>query len=195
MNGFERRKNEKQTTILQVATTLFTKQGIKETSVKQIAKEASVSPVTIFNYFESKDKLLLDVCLSYFETAYQTFESLVHQENRSFEEKLHELFSLKNQVASDIHPEFYNFLMQEYTNPENQLLTQLANQTNSLQHELFSQGQTEGMINPNISLSALMFYLELLGKSMENKEIYQAALPFTEDILELFLYGIYGKRE
>lgn len=195
MNGFERRKNAKKATILQVATTLFSKQGIKETSVKQIAKEASVSPVTIFNYFESKDNLLVAVCLTYFETAYQRFEGLVHQENHSFEEKLHELFSFKTQVASDIHPEFYNFLMQEYTKPENQLLIELANKTHGLQQELFLEGQAEGMINPNISLPALMFYLELLGKSMENKEIYQAALPFTEDILELFLYGIYGKRE
>ena len=54
-------KNDTKTKILDAALELFSKDGFKSTTTKAIAETASVNEVTLFRYFESKEKLFLAV--------------------------------------------------------------------------------------------------------------------------------------
>lgn len=54
----ERRKQEVETRIREVALELFRTQGFEETTVEQIAERADVAKGTFFNYFPRKDALL-----------------------------------------------------------------------------------------------------------------------------------------
>ena len=80
MNGFERRKKEKEKSILDTALRLFQKNGILNTPVSQIAKEAGVSQVTIFKYFETKDNLVLSTVNYFVDESFRSFEELVNKE-------------------------------------------------------------------------------------------------------------------
>jgi len=53
--------------ILRAAVKLMTAQGYEDTTLKQVAREAGVGDVTVYNYFASKERLLL----GYFEAAVQ----------------------------------------------------------------------------------------------------------------------------
>lgn len=53
--------------ILRAAVKLMSAQGYEATTLKQIAREAGVGDATVYNYFASKERLLL----GYFETAVQ----------------------------------------------------------------------------------------------------------------------------
>lgn len=55
----ERRKLETARALRAVAIKLFTQRGFDNVSIAQIAEEAGVSKVTVFNYFPAKEDLLL----------------------------------------------------------------------------------------------------------------------------------------
>src|SRR5256885_14226245 len=55
----ERRREELRERIFQAAIRLFIKQGFFNTTIEQIAEIADVGKGTFFNYFESKEHLLL----------------------------------------------------------------------------------------------------------------------------------------
>lgn len=57
MDGFQKRTLKKKKAILDSAFTLFNRYGYKNVTIANISKEAHVSLETIYNYFESKEKL------------------------------------------------------------------------------------------------------------------------------------------
>ena len=55
---------KKKQAIIQAALQLFKEKGFKETSIKSIAEVAEVSPVSIYNYFGSKEIWWLSVLMT-----------------------------------------------------------------------------------------------------------------------------------
>ncbi|MCB5953470.1 TetR/AcrR family transcriptional regulator [Enterococcus sp. CWB-B31] len=194
MNGFERRRKEKEQNILQAALDLFMKNGIKNTSVQAIAASAKVSPVTIFNYFDAKENLLIESCTLYFNKTYNDFFQIIHSD-KSFEEKMQYLIFTKSQLSKDIHPEFYEFIMLKFSESDNPYMKNFLTKGITMYQTLFDQGKEEGVVNKDISDQALLIYMQLLSTSMQNEDIYKTILPFTDEITAIFLYGIYGKRD
>ena len=73
VNRIERRKQEFRDKITRAAIKLFEKNGIAETSVASIIKEADIAHKTFFNHFPTKDHLLQHVTSSFSNNAYETF--------------------------------------------------------------------------------------------------------------------------
>ena len=73
VNRIERRKQEFRDKITRAAIKLFEQNGIAETSVASIIKEADIAHKTFFNHFPSKDHLLQHVTSSFSSNAYENF--------------------------------------------------------------------------------------------------------------------------
>src|ERR1700678_2800846 len=56
----ERNKQKMRTAISNVATRLFIERGFDNVTVAEIAEAASVSTMTVFNYFQRKEDLFFD---------------------------------------------------------------------------------------------------------------------------------------
>jgi AcrR family transcriptional regulator len=56
----ERKKQKTRAAIQREAMRLFTKKGFQATTIEEIAEAAEISPSTFFNYFPSKDALVLE---------------------------------------------------------------------------------------------------------------------------------------
>jgi AcrR family transcriptional regulator len=56
----ERKKRETRRLLAEVATRLFAERGFEAVKVAEIAAEANVSEKTVFNYFETKEDLVLE---------------------------------------------------------------------------------------------------------------------------------------
>lgn len=54
-------KEETRASIIKASLELFTQQGYEKTNTKAIAKQCKIAEGTIFNYFESKDHILMAV--------------------------------------------------------------------------------------------------------------------------------------
>ncbi|EPR27741.1 TetR/AcrR family transcriptional regulator [Geobacillus sp. WSUCF1] len=64
MNGFARRTEQKKQAIKQAVLELLQKiRDPREVTIQEIAKQAHVSPVTIYNYFGSKENLIRETLL------------------------------------------------------------------------------------------------------------------------------------
>lgn len=189
MDGFQRRREQKKQAILLAALTLFMKNGIQKVSIAEIAKEAGVSQVTIYNYFESKHQLTYDVFVYYIETASSQFEELVHSD-LPFPDKIRMIMFSKKEVAQQIHEEFYQYLMKQYSTEGNVFENLYEEKVVPYFSQLIQEGKDQGYVDESLSEDAIRFYLEMLRTYMENEENYTKALPLTEDINKIFFYGI-----
>ncbi|OIJ13926.1 TetR family transcriptional regulator [Anaerobacillus alkalilacustris] len=193
MDGFQRRRELKKRNILEAALALFMKHGIQKVSIVEIAKEANVSQVTIYNYFESKHKLIHEVFIFYINKAVVDFENII-EAKLPFPEKIKKIIFNKKEVASQIHEEFYHYMMKEYT--EGNEIEKLYNEK-AIPYfiKLFEEGKEQGYVDPNLSNEAILFYVHMLKEYIQKEEVYQKILPLTEDITNIFFYGVVGNKE
>jgi AcrR family transcriptional regulator len=194
MDGFQRRKEQKKRNILEAATTLFMEYGIQKVSISEIAKEANVSQVTIYNYFENKHKLIHDVFIYYVDKASIDFEQIVFSD-LPFPDKIKKLIFTKGEVAKQINEEFYQYMMKEYSSEGSYIEKIYAEKAIPYFTALFMEGKDQGYIDPNLSEEAILFYIKMLKDYIQREDVYQHILPLTEDITNIFFYGIIGKRE
>ncbi|GGA46133.1 TetR/AcrR family transcriptional regulator [Paenibacillus physcomitrellae] len=80
--------------ILQVASDLFNKQGIRATGVDQVVSESNVAKMTLYNHFSSKDDLVLAYMMRQDEQWRKWFEFEVSQRGASPKEKLLAVFDV-----------------------------------------------------------------------------------------------------
>ena len=73
LNRIERRKLEFRDRITRAAIKLFEQNGVTETSIASIIKEADIAHKTFFNHFPSKDHLLLHIADTFSKNAYSVF--------------------------------------------------------------------------------------------------------------------------
>ena len=62
-----RKDDEKEKSIKEAVIKLILKEGFHGTSISKIAKEAGVSPATVYIYYENKEVMLQDIYLEYSE--------------------------------------------------------------------------------------------------------------------------------
>ncbi|QFT89054.1 HTH-type transcriptional repressor Bm3R1 [Bacillus sp. THAF10] len=194
MDGFQRRKELKKQSILEAGLALFMEYGIQKVSIAEIAEKANVSQVTIYNYFESKHKLSKDVFEYYITKASEDFEKLVYSD-LPFPEKIKQIIFNKKEISKQIHQEFYYFLMKEYADEGNILEKIYVEKALPYFSKLFEEGKQQGYVDPNLSQEAILLYVQMLKDYMQREDVYTKVLPLTEDITNIFFYGIIGKKQ
>ncbi|TYS70399.1 TetR/AcrR family transcriptional regulator [Sutcliffiella horikoshii] len=194
MDGFQRRREQKKQDILEAALTLFMEYGVQKVSISEIAQKANVSQVTIYNYFESKHKLTSDVFGYYINKTSDDFEKLIHSDI-PFPEKIKQIIFNKKEISKQIHEEFYHYMMKEYATEGNIIEKIYVEKALPYFAKLFEEGKEQGYVDPNLSQEAILFYVQMLKDYMQREEVYQKVLPLTEDITNIFFYGIIGKKE
>lgn len=194
MNGFERRKKLKETNILEAALTLFMKYGIQKVSVAEIAKEATVSQVTIYNYFESKDNLVREVIIFYVNKIWDEYEQLFHSD-LPFPEKVKKIIFDKRITANHMHEDFFNHFMKEYSNENNYISQFYIEKALPSFIKLFEDGKEQGYVDKDISDEAILLYIQMFADYMQREDVAEAILPITEDLTKIFFYGVAGKKD
>ncbi|MEN2768925.1 TetR/AcrR family transcriptional regulator [Ornithinibacillus xuwenensis] len=193
MDGFQRRREIKMKQILEGALSLFLKHGVQKVSVAEIAKEANVSQVTIYNYFENKHKLTNEVISYYIEESWLEAEELIDSD-LPFPEKIKQVIYRNTKVANNIHEDFYQYLMKEYTTNNSDINKFYADRVIPRLAEFFSIGKEQGYIDPTISNEAIMFYLQMFSEYISKEEVSQQSHHLSEELTKLFFYGITGKK-
>ncbi|WP_341280056.1 TetR/AcrR family transcriptional regulator [Paenibacillus sp. FSL H8-0537] len=80
MNGFERRTEQKKQLILAITKEKLNLNSFHTATIKEIAKEAKVSQVSIYNYFGSKDELLFEAIGEMMEEQLERYEHLLEDQ-------------------------------------------------------------------------------------------------------------------
>lgn len=193
MNGFQKRREQKKRNILRAALDLFMEYGVQKVSIAEIANKANVSQVTIYNYFESKHNLINQAIIYYIDQEWMGYERLLHSD-KPFPEKIKQIIFNKKETARQIHDDFYQYFMQEYSEGNNYMERLYEEKALPRFIELFNEGKKEGFIDPDLSNEAIVFYIEMMKEYMQREDVYPKILPMTEDLTKILFYGIVGEK-
>jgi AcrR family transcriptional regulator len=109
----ERRKTEFRDKITDAALKLFAENGVADTSVASIIKEADIAHKTFFNHFPTKDHLLQHIVSSHARYAYSFFRDALKQHTDPQKQIAYCLMSIAN-ALQPLNPERYRELVTFY---------------------------------------------------------------------------------
>ncbi|MBP2241542.1 AcrR family transcriptional regulator [Cytobacillus eiseniae] len=194
MDGFEKRREQKKKDILTAALALFMEYGIQKVSIAEIAKKASVSQVTIYNYFESKDNLAQFVFKFYVDKVWDEQKKFL-ESDLPFNEKITKLMFEKGAIINQISEKFLQDFMKDYASGQSYVEELYINEALPLFIEFFNNGREQGYIDSSISNEAILLYLQMFQEYMQREHFAQMTIPIAEELTKLFFYGIAGKSE
>ena len=198
MNGFKRRKEQKKESIRRAAIELFQTYGFKKVSLSDIASNAGVSQVTIYNHFGSKEELVHDIVKTVFQSYIEKYRAIIEEE-KAFPEKLEIIVFEKTELASQYQGEWVQAVVQSYPETQQFIETTWRQEVNKLMIDFFEEGKKQGYINPELSLEAILLYLEVLRKGIFASSGLIAKTGSSEklmrDLISLSIYGLVGKNE
>ncbi|UHA73739.1 TetR/AcrR family transcriptional regulator [Paenibacillus sp. 481] len=193
LDGYQRRTERKKATIRTVAFSLFTEHGVEKVSMAQIAKKANVSPVTVYNYFGSKDELFIQSFIHYAEQEMVQFVQLV-DEDSPFSTKIETLIFQRNEAAKMFSMSFLEVVLTQYEPLQQYYMELYYQRVVPLLHKLIEQGRQEGALNNNLSTESIMLYISMFKEAATKPEFYSRTNPtLLQDLTTLLFYGMVGK--
>jgi AcrR family transcriptional regulator len=151
----ERRTVETRERLFRAALDLFAKKGFTQTTVEDITEAADVGKGTFFNYFPSKDHILL----AFGEMQFGKLESAVEEARRTGEAMPQFLRSLGVRMTQEPtrHPGIIRTLLQAYlsTTPVRAAMLDLQKRVHALHTEIVLIGQERGEIRKDLPASEI----------------------------------------
>ena len=195
MNGFERRKEQKKDNIRRAALELFQAYGFKKVSINDIAQKASVSQVTIYNHFGSKDELVRDVIKNLFYSMLEKYRGIV-KEGKPFLQKLEAIVFDKSELIGQFQGELRQAVFSQDPEMRQFVESIWQGEINQLLIDLFEDGRKQGYISPDLSQEAVLTYYEIIRQGMYNSPQIKAKLEHNptliRELISAFTYGLNG---
>ncbi|WP_455457217.1 TetR/AcrR family transcriptional regulator [Streptococcus salivarius] len=193
MNQYQKTTEKKKQAIVQAALRLFKDKGFKETSIKSIAEAAEVSPVSIYNYFGSKDNLVALCVNDLFEEITQQAEDIL-KSNLDFKTKLNQAFSLCQKKMSQQISAYFQDKMVEDSVFSTLLTRAITAKKRDIYRAYIHLGKEEGLIAKDLSTELVLNVMDALngmGNQLDHSDNLETEV---DQIHQIFLYGIFGKK-
>lgn len=195
-------KQEQRTRLLDTAMTLFARQGIAETSLSEIAREAGVTPAMVHYYFSSRDQLLDAVIDERIQPRRVALSQLFDGTAGDPITVITALVEHVMQSATE-DPWFPALWMREVVS-DNGLLRQRVAERHGHEHlraaiDCLARWQAEGKINPDIepalllvSIFGLVVFPLIASKAWNNNVIKRKLTPddIARHAIALLSHGV-----
>ena len=143
----EEKKAEQRRAILNKAAALFRKRGYEETRVRDIVERLRISEVTFFNYFPTKDALIMAFAVEMLEYSIASVKRELERHDCSVPDRIR---SLMRQWAKswDEDPEFHALVARQsrMMTDARGVLAERSHQLYKQYERLFAEGQKRGEI-------------------------------------------------
>ena len=194
MNQYQKTTEKKKQAIIQAALRLFKEKGFKGTSIKSIADVAEVSPVSIYNYFGSKDNLVALCVNDLFEEITQQAEDIL-KSNLAFNTKLDQALDLcQEKMSQQISDYFQDKTVRDPA--FSSLLTKaITAKKRDIYRTYINLGKEEGLITRDLSTELILNVMDTLngvGNQLAHSDNLETDV---KQIHQIFLYGILGKKK
>ena len=184
MDGFAKRTEEKRQAILSAAYDLMTEKQSRFT-VSELAKQAHVSPVSIYNYFGSKEQVMVEVLNQMTEEQMNWIDAQL-ESNAPFETLLVDILKRKIKTAV-LFDETVTTMIQQDPNWE-----QLASRGYASFARLIEYGKQQGAIDATLSTTSYLRYVQLMQQAILSDPHFSIGdmKETMEDYFHFFLNGI-----
>lgn len=177
--------------ILEVAQKHFSEKGY-HASLTDIAKDAGIRKATLYNYFQSKDDLFLEIILeeteSYFESKKVEFASLIEF---SSEERLHRMFlSIVKYFSNKNKLMFWRWMTlidsEELKRQINENIGIREKRFMAVIHEVFEKGIKEKEIKELPIMALMNAYYALIHGALDGVLLFD-----SEDMSKIFVGNVW----
>jgi AcrR family transcriptional regulator len=143
----EEKKAEQRRAILHTAAAMFRKRGYEETRVRDLVARLRISEVTFFNYFPSKDALIMAFAVEMLEVSIASVKRELERHDCTVPERIR---SLMRQWATswDEDPEFHGLVARQskMMTDVRGVMADRSRQLYAQYERLFAEGQQRGEI-------------------------------------------------
>ncbi|MFN3366173.1 MAG: TetR/AcrR family transcriptional regulator [Exiguobacterium mexicanum] len=187
MDGFTKRTETKRRAILDAAFRLMNEKQSRFT-VSELARAASVSPVSIYNYFGSKEQVIVAVLTEMTEEQMGWIESQI-ADHVPFDQLLIEILSRKIETAG-LFDETITTMIQADASWQ-----QLAGRGYAAFRQLIEYGKTSGAIDPELSTDSYLRYVQLVQQAILSDPSFPSGdmSSLMQDYFHFFLNGIMSR--
>jgi len=183
--------------IVIAAKDLFYKYGIKRVTIEEICKNAKVSKMTYYKFFQNKIELVKYI----FETVQQETLNkyrMIMDSNIPFNEKVLKTIELKIEQTNNISREFYAELMNS-DEPDIKLMM-INMMTENLEIILndYKLAQQNGDIRLDIKPEFILYFLNHMlemGKDEKLSKLYANPQEMIMELTNFFFYGILPRQD
>ena len=152
----ERERDRRRQQLIVAAKRIFTKKDFNRATMEDIAKEAEVSPGTIYLYFKNKDELFVSLSLRILQFLCISVENLKSSEGNDARAKLDKLMEVMYDVYDFDPSNFVSIFHLKSDNILRNLSTKMVSEINKLLKTsmntiagIFKDGIEKGIINGN----------------------------------------------
>lgn len=182
----------KRAALLATANDLFHQQGIRQVSVEEICRQASVSKATFYKYFRNKTEWVLAFLSAYFDALAEAQYAILETPREGFADKFRRMMQLDRQQLHQMGTP----LLEELLAPERPEIQKLIDQLMERHRErievLLKEGQQQGVINPRFTLDFFFFIQQRLMDSFREPQL-QTLIPDVTQRAELLAdFATYG---
>lgn len=193
MNGFEKRRQEKKEAILFAAKELFKLYGYNKVSIAEIAKKASVSQVSIYNFFENKENLKNQLLKTLWEDYYQTIMSILNSTD-TIEKKIESFFYTVAVYSKNYSTNFIAESLRSQLELEENTTEMQLGKIKQAVASLIEQGKQEGVIKDTITTTAMMNLIDMFRFYMIHNPLaglnYDQNPQLLDELISLLLTAL-----
>jgi AcrR family transcriptional regulator len=183
--------------IITAATELFRHtHDVRRVSLEAIAKEAHVSPTTIYNNFGNRETLVFEVIKELVRTNIERNRALISSE-LPFPQKLIGIISGKLELADKVNNEIIEKMLSQDKTVAPFIDQIFKKEIKPLWKDMVADGKKQGYIDPSLDDEALLVYLDVLQEGFRARpelfQNFQNNIGFIEQLTHLMFYGFLKK--
>ena len=194
-------KANKRELILAAAREIFGEKGYHSTTSEEIAKKAGVGKGTIYQYFESKQDIFLQMHMQYLKQYSENVVALI-QENSTFEENLRRIIRYHLDNLQDLIQFGVQFMSRMKTDEtkctENHaVMEEVKKQLGVKQYKLFDVAKERGEIidvNPQLLITCFSGMFVGIAHMVGMRELSaEEKQQMEESLIRIVLHGLAQK--
>lgn len=197
MNGFAKRAELIREKIKKTVLEMLKTWEPRKIRIADIAAEARVSQVTIYNYFGSKEALLREAFKDYIEKSFADFEAFIATEP-TMKEIVQYSLTYDREAIHSYSPDFFRQFLIDDSEMYEYMEELYRDRAVNLIVRLIEERKKRGEISSKLSTSSILLYFNMFkDKSKEVLDMAQQSGDpegFVEEIIRLFYYGVHGER-
>ena len=158
-------KETKKEKVIKAAIQLFSNtHNFNKVSIEDIAREANISPTTIYNNFGNRDNLIVEVIKKISLAGLKAYKRIIRAD-MPFPEKIKLSMDRKINIVGELDWNVIDKMVSQDTRLAEFAAEINENENKPMLLELIEDGKRQGYIKPDLSNEAIMMYFEILQAS------------------------------
>jgi len=186
----DRMQSGKRTALVRTARELFFRYGIRRVSVREICREARVSKMTFYRYFQNKNALVLHILNDIVTVAKGRIDDIMEKEI-PFIEKLKHIIAMKIEMVEEYNRDFFKELLDDESEA-GKYLAQKRQEANEWMRKIYTDAQMRGEIRSDIRIEFILYmmdYLRVIMKDERIHDLYPDPCDQVKAVSNLYMYG------